>query len=157
MEEKKKTGRLKPKTEQSQSLGMGTNAKMEHQRILGKLFYALTTLYQTGHIPYEPFTEMSLKREKGGKTPDILLWDGSAQTKYVYPVLVEICTTSAFETDIAKLKGIMGDAQYGVQEGFVYDYELRKWAIIRKQDKDMHTVMSTAASAVLNVRLHNLV
>ncbi|MBC7778047.1 MAG: hypothetical protein H7246_21625 [Phycisphaerae bacterium] len=102
---------------------MGVNAPKPHQRVIGKLMTGFGQLfYKEGKIPYEPFTKTTIDEGKTSPTPDILLFDNqSAQNK----VIIEVSTSAGVRKDFAKLVELMND--YGVHEGFVYNYNDETW------------------------------
>ena len=106
---------------------MGVNAPKPHQRVIGKLMTSLGHLfYKEGKIPFEPFTETMIDEGKTSPTPDVLLFDNSTgQNK----MLIEVSTSAGERKDFEKLIELMKD--YGVEEGFVYNYHRQSW---RKYD-----------------------
>ena len=102
---------------------IGVNAPKSHQRVIGKLMTALGHLfYREGKIPFEPFTETMIDEGKTSPTPDVLLFDNhSAQNK----VIIEVSTSAGERKDFEKLVELMND--YGVEEGFVYNYNTKAW------------------------------
>ncbi len=101
---------------------MGINAPRIHQAIIAKLIYGLTDLYikeQTGLFPYP---ETMIDESQTSPAPDVMLVDPKTD---LTRVIIEITHTQGVRKDIIKLQQLMSD--YGVPEGFVYDYKLNVW------------------------------
>ncbi|KAA9349966.1 MULTISPECIES: hypothetical protein [Larkinella] len=111
---------------------MGVNAPVIHQRIIAKLTIGLGNLYHGNHsIPLEPLPEMMLDFTYSSPTPDVILFDNEAdQTR----IIIEICHTSGLKHDLAKTIRLIDEDDYGVLEGFVYNYKTDQWFRYRKGD-----------------------
>lgn len=103
----------------------GVYAPFEHQRIIAKLTIGLGILYHHKHsITLEPLPETMIDESRVSSVPDLILYDnGSDQTR----VIVEICHTKTAKNDIKKVIKLIDDDDYGILEGFVYDYKARVW------------------------------
>lgn len=102
---------------------MGVNAPKIHQRIIGQLMMRLGILfYIEKRIPYEPFPETMIDEGQTSPTPDILLFDNKNKQNQV---IIEVSGNTGAMRDFAKVKSLM--AEYGVPEGFVYNYDKEKW------------------------------
>ncbi len=102
---------------------MVVNAPKEHQRIIGKLMTRLGWLYYEQHkIPFEPFSETMIDEGKTSPTPDLLLFDHSNKKNVI---IIEISTSAGMKKDGEKVKELLRD--YEIQEGFVYNYDIKKW------------------------------
>jgi Uma2 family endonuclease len=102
---------------------MGVNAPKQHQRIIGKLMTALGHLfYREGTLPYEPFSETMIDEGQTSPTPDILLFDNKTGLN---KVIIEVSTSAGAKRDFDKLVELMRD--YGIEEGFVYNYSAGIW------------------------------
>ncbi|MEI7583385.1 hypothetical protein [Runella sp.] len=101
---------------------MGVNAPLEHQRVIRKLIWQLSNLYESGKIPYEPFPEAMIDDANSSPTPDVLLQD-NVLDKFV--VIIEISGTKGFKNDFRKTSELVEN--YEVNEGFVYDYKQFRW------------------------------
>jgi hypothetical protein len=103
---------------------MGINAPWTHQRIIAKLTIGLGTMFYGGIIHLEPLPETMLDEDKTSPVPDILLHDNILeQTK----VIIEITRTKSVTADYKKVKKLILEEDYGIEEGFVYDYKLNIW------------------------------
>ncbi|MFN0213319.1 MAG: hypothetical protein ACKVT2_03620 [Saprospiraceae bacterium] len=102
---------------------MGVNAPKIHQRIIGQLMMRLGMLfYIEKRIPYEPFPETMIDESQTSPTPDILLFDNeNRQNK----VIIEVSGNTGARRDFEKVKTLV--EEYGVPEGFVYNYDTEKW------------------------------
>ncbi len=106
---------------------MGVNAPKIHQRIIGKLMMRLGMLYHIEHaIPYEPFPETMIDESQTSPTPDILLFDN---VKKQNQVIIEVTGNTGAKRDFEKVKQLM--EEYGVPEGFVYNYDTGNWMKFR--------------------------
>ncbi len=104
---------------------MGVNAPRPHQRVISKLNTALGMLYyKQSAILLEPFPEMMLDDDKTSPTPDISLYDNVLENT---PVIIEITRTGMVQTDLKKVRALVDSEDYGIREGFVYDYKLNLW------------------------------
>jgi Uma2 family endonuclease len=102
---------------------MGVNAPKIHQRIIGQLMMQLGILYYTEKsIPYEPFPETMIDESQTSPTPDILLFDNAQKLNRV---IIEVSGNTGARRDFEKVKQLV--EEYGVQEGFVYNYDTRQW------------------------------
>ena len=105
---------------------VGINAPREHQRCIRNLVYNLTN--HLLHLPYDVLPESSLDADdRLSKCPDVLVensGDGSI------PLLIEVTGKGGVKRDKKKIAEIFLENQeqlYGLQEGFVYDYDSDKW------------------------------
>lgn len=110
----------------------GTNSPYGHQRIISKLTFELGLLYyhkQT--IPFIPLPETPLDEGPGYPVPDVILVDEKAeQTR----IIIEICTNRSVKHDLRKVIQLIEDDDYGILEGFVYNYKTHEWLRYRKGD-----------------------
>ncbi|MCB0519262.1 MAG: hypothetical protein H6577_25160 [Lewinellaceae bacterium] len=98
-------------------------APKPHQRIIGKLMMRLGILYyDENKIPFEPFPETMIDENQTSPTPDILLYDNETKTNQI---IIEVTGNTGLRKDIEKVKQLVED--YGVPEGFVYNYNTGKW------------------------------
>lgn len=102
---------------------MGVNAPKIHQRIIGQLMMRLGILYYIEHkIPFEPLPETMIDESQTSPTPDILLFDNANKQNRV---IIEISGNTGARRDFEKVKGLA--EEYGVPEGFVYNYDTKQW------------------------------
>ena len=102
---------------------MGVNAPKIHQRIIGQLMMKLGQMfYEEGKIPYEPFPETMIDESQTSPTPDILLFDNQARLN---KVIIEVTGNTGMRRDFEKVKQLV--QEYGVPEGFVYNYDTGTW------------------------------
>lgn len=104
---------------------MGTNAPRIHQRIIRKLLFELTRMYEIEHsITLEPLSETMLDEGQTSPTPDIILLDNVLS---LTPVIIEITHSTGVRGDSIKVQRLIDSEYYGIQEGFVYDYKHNEW------------------------------
>lgn len=128
---------------------MGVNAPLLHQQIISRLHVELGILYYKQHsIPYEPLPETMLTEGYGNPVPDIILFDHETeQTR----LIIEVCQTSGQKNDLLKLIRLIEDNDYGILEGFVFNYKTQQWLRYRKGDGGVST--KSAFSEVLQLDL----
>lgn len=104
---------------------MGINAPRTHQRVIMRLAAELFYLYDKQKvINLEPLPEAMIDEDSSSPVPDIMLVDNEhAET----PVIIEITRTGSVKNDLKKLIALIEESDYGIREGFVYDYKLNKW------------------------------
>ncbi|GAB3990917.1 hypothetical protein GCM10028807_19300 [Spirosoma daeguense] len=104
---------------------LGVWAPINHQRVISLLNIGLGVLYHREKaIALEPLPETMLDEGKVSPVPDISLRDNEmAQT----PIIIEICHTNGLRADLRKVIQLIDDDNYGIREGFVYDYHTKKW------------------------------
>ncbi len=104
---------------------MGTNAPRIHQRIIRKIMFGLTQMYEIEHsMQLEPLSETMLDESQTSPTPDIILLDNVLS---VVPVIIEITQTTGTRGDKIKVQRLIDSDYYGIQEGFIYDYKRNEW------------------------------
>ena len=102
---------------------MGVNAPKPHQRIIGKLMMQLGILfYIKKTLPYEPLPETMIDENRTSPTPDILLFDPKSKQNMA---IIEVSGNTGAKRDFEKVKELV--EEYGVLEGFVYNYDLKTW------------------------------
>jgi len=102
---------------------MGVNAPKIHQRIIGQLMMRLGILYYIEKkIPYEPLPETMIDESQTSPTPDILLFDNQKKQNQV---IIEVSGNTGARRDFEKVKQLV--QEYGVPEGFVYNYDTGTW------------------------------
>ncbi len=117
-----------------QLVDMGINAPKEHQRVISKLTTGLGALYyQQQKISLEPLPETMLDEGQTSPVPDVLLYDNQRHTT---PIIIEVCHTSGVRNDIKKITRLINEFDYGIEEGFLYDYVARHWFRYRKGEAD---------------------
>lgn len=101
---------------------MGVNAPLEHQRVIRKLIWHLSDLYESGSIHYEPFPETMIDDGGSSPTPDALLLDDVLDR---FVVIIEVTTNKGLNADFRKTAELV--EKYEVEEGFVYNYQKKQW------------------------------
>jgi len=131
----------------------GTNSAMDHQIVIGKLTVDLGNLhYYDKTLPLTPLPETPLAEGPGHPVPDVILYDTVAEeTK----VIIEVCQTRGQRNDLKKVIHLIEDNDYGILEGFVYNYKTREWLRYRKGDGGAAT--TTSYSEVMGVDLGPMV
>lgn len=117
-----------------------TNSPLEHQRTISKLTVELGILfYRRQTIRLEPLPGTPLSEGPGHSVPDVLLFDNETeQTR----VIVEVCNKRGFSADVRKVIRLIEEDDYGILEGFVYNYKTREWLRYRKGDGGVATASS---------------
>ncbi len=131
---------------------MGHLATVHHQRAIKQLVFGLEQLYRSGKIALEPLPETDIDPgNPESKCPDIILQDNVLAT---VPVIIEVATNRGWKTDFAKMRRLMDGTEYGIQEGFVLNFEKNEW---HKYSKEAGAEeKGTNWSKVLQVDLNKL-
>lgn len=110
---------------------MGVNAPLIHQQTISRIHVGLGILYYRDKtLPYEPLPETMLG-EESSPTPDLILYDHETdQTR----VVIEICHARGQKSDLKKVIRLIEEDDYGILEGFVFNYKTRQWLRYRKGD-----------------------
>lgn len=104
---------------------LGHLATIHHQRAIKKLLFGLEARYVAGKINLEPLPETDIDPgNPESKCPDLILQD---EEKATVPVIIEIATNRGWKTDFAKLRRLMDETEYGIEEGFVLNFEKGEW------------------------------
>lgn len=131
-----------------QLIEMGINAPKEHQRVISKLTTGLGSLYYQQHqISLEPLPETMLDEGQTSPVPDVLLYDNEQRTT---PIIIEVCHTTGVRNDAKKIVRLVDEYDYGIQEGFLYDYVTNQWQCYRKGHEHM---VNTSFSEILQLDL----
>lgn len=125
---------------------MGANAFIIHQSVIARLTAGLYLLYQSGKIAFEPLPQTVLTEGYASPVPDLLLYDH--QTEQV-EVIIEVCQNSGLKHDISKVIRLIDDNEYGILEGFVFNYKTQQWLRYREGDGGVAT--ESPFSKVLNL------
>lgn len=127
----------------------GTNSPLEHQRTISKLTTALGVLfYREKAIALEPLPETPLGEGPGHQVPDVILFDNEVE---LTRVIIEVTQTRTANRDLQKIIHLIENDNYGIEEGFVYNYKTRQWIRYRKGDGG--AAKATSVSEVLGVDL----
>lgn len=130
-----------------------TNSPLAHQLVISKLTFELGSLYYREQtISLIPLPETPLNEGPGHAVPDVILYDETAEeTK----VIIEVCLTNGQRNDLRKIIWLIEDNDYGIREGFVYNYKTRAWLRYRKGDGGVATASSY--SEVMQVEMGGFV
>lgn len=126
-----------------------------HQRIISKLNSGLGPLFYREHsIQLEPLPETMLNdgeasRNDGPPVPDLILYNNETRTT---PIIVEVCHSDGLRKDIKRVISLIDADDYGIQEGFIYDYIAGQWFRYRKSDGGLTT--ESSFSEILQVDLN---
>jgi len=133
-------------------LDTGINAPKAHQRIISKLTASLGHLFYHQHeITLEPLPETQIDEGQSSPVPDILLYDNET---YRTPIIIEICHPNGLNNDLKKIIRLIEENDYGIQEGFIYDYVRGLWS---KYQKGVGQVVNKPSySAILDIDLATL-
>lgn len=84
--------------------------------------------------------------------PDLILYDHQhEQTR----VIVEVCQNNGLKHDTSKVIRLIEDNEYGILEGFIFNYKSQQWLCYRKGDGGQAT--ESSFSEVLNLDLGSFV
>jgi Uma2 family endonuclease len=109
---------------------MGINAPWSHQRIISRLLGILSYRYYVEKsIALEPLPETMLDEDQTSPVPDVLFYDHESET---VPVIIEITRTRTVPNDLEKVRKLIEETEYGITEGFVYDYKKNLWHKYKK-------------------------
>jgi hypothetical protein len=123
----------------------GTNSPMNHHRTISRLHVELGVLYYHQQaIRLEPLTETPLGDGPNYPVPDLILFDQEAQETRL---IIEVCNIRSAKADVRKVIRLIEDEDYGILEGFVYNYWTHEWFRYRKGDGGLAT--NSAVSEVL--------
>jgi Uma2 family endonuclease len=126
---------------------MAVYGPYDHQRVIAKLTTELGILYyKTQAITLEPLPEAMLNDGEASPVPDVILTDNQTHQT---PIIIEVCHTKGLKKDLKKVKQLIDEDNYGIQEGFVYDYIAEEWHQYR-QDGGWQ-LENRSFSAVLNL------
>lgn len=133
---------------------MGVNAPVIHQSVIARLTAGLYPLYRSGRIAFEPLPDTMLtegysSRYDGPPVPDLLLYDHpSEQAK----IIVEVCPTNGLKHDTNKIIRLIDEKEYGILEGFVFNYKTQQWLRYSKDNGGLTT--ESSFSEILNLDLN---
>ena len=131
-----------------QLVDIGINAPKEHQRVISKLTTGLGALYyQQQKISLEPLPETMLDEGQTSPVPDVLLYDNKRHTT---PIIIEVCHTSGVRNDCKKIMRLINEFDYGIEEGFLYDYVAHQWLRYRKGEADLEADQSFSPTLQLD-------
>ncbi|MFN4256509.1 MAG: hypothetical protein ACK4Q5_16020 [Saprospiraceae bacterium] len=104
---------------------MGHLATVHHQRAIKNLVFGLEKRYQSGQIKLEPLPETDIDPgNPESKCPDLILQDNVLST---VPVIVEVATNRGWRTDFSKMRRLIDETEFGIEEGFVLNFERGEW------------------------------
>ncbi|MVM38769.1 hypothetical protein GO730_16500 [Spirosoma sp. HMF3257] len=109
---------------------MSVYGPKDHQRVISKLNTRLGMLYYVDKvIELEPFPETMIDEAKASAVPDLLLYDNeTAESRIIF----EICNQEGLKKDLKKVAHLIEEDNYGILEGFVYNYKTKDWYQYRK-------------------------
>ncbi|MFN0013479.1 MAG: hypothetical protein ACKVU2_02930 [Saprospiraceae bacterium] len=132
---------------------MGHLATTHHQRAIKKLVFGLETLYISGAIALEPLPETDIDPgNPESKCPDVILQDNIRST---VPVIIEVATNRGWKTDYSKMRQLIDNTEYGIEEGFVLNFETGAWHRYSKSPGEV--LEESAWSEVLGLDLSGLI
>jgi Uma2 family endonuclease len=131
----------------------GTNSPFGHQVILSKLTVELGVLYfHKKTINLIPLPETPLDEGPGFPVPDVILYDQEAeQTR----IIIEVCSNRGIKNDLKKVIRLIEEDDYGILEGFVYNYKTRAWLRYRKGDGGI--AIASSYSELMGVEMGGMV
>jgi Uma2 family endonuclease len=107
-----------------EALLMGANSPKDHQRVISRLIIGLGNLYSVGSLKLEPFPETPLNEGEPSPVPDVSLFDN---VLYETPVIIEINHAGGIKSDLKKVQALIDEDNYGIVEGFIFDYKREEW------------------------------
>ncbi len=131
----------------------GTNSPLGHQRVISKLTVGLGVLfYREGNIVLEPLPETPLGEGPGHQVPDVLLFDNETQ---LTRIIIEVAQPRTANRDLKKIIHLIEDDDYGILEGFVYNYHTHEWFRYGKGDGGVAT--NSSVSTLMGVDMGPMV
>lgn len=131
----------------------GTNSPLDHQRTISKLTMELGILYyHKKTITLEPLPETALGEGPGYPVPDIILFDNETQETRI---IIEVTISRSQKSDLRKIIQLIDHDEYGITEGFVYNYRTHEWLRYRKGEGGLAT--ESSFSDVLGINLGGFV
>ena len=131
----------------------GTNSPLAHQIIISKLTIELGILYYHKRtISLMPLPETPLGEGPGHQVPDVLLYDNQAEKTRI---IIEVAQPRSADRDVYKIINLIENDNYGIEEGFVYNYHSGEWLRYRKGDGGAATASSF--SEVMGVEMGEMV
>jgi hypothetical protein len=131
-------------------LDMGHLSRRAHQRVISRLLTGLYLLYETKQILIEPLPETDLDQDNPqSPCPDLILTDNE---KYETPIIIEIAHSLGIKNDIKKIRKIIDETEFGVQEGFAYNYQTFEWHKYTKQNGLQ--ILNPSFSEILQIDLN---
>lgn len=129
------------------------NAPKAHQRIISKLTASLGHLYYHQHkISLEPLPETQIDEGQSSPVPDILLYDNES---FKTPIIIEVCHPNGLNNDLKKVIRLIDENDYGIEEGFIYDYVRKTWS---KYEKNVgKQLVNPSYSNILELDLDELI
>lgn len=104
---------------------MGHLATLHHQRAIKRLIVGLDRLNREGKTNLEPLPETDIDPgNPESKCPDVIMRDNEL---LVVPVIIEVATHLGCRTDFKKMRSLVDETEYGIVEGFVYDFQSDTW------------------------------
>ncbi len=86
-------------------------------------------MFNKGAITLEPFPETQLNEDDVSPVPDVSLYDNVLLET---PVIIEIAHTNGVRSDKNKIQQVIEGDEYGIVEGFIYDYKENEWHKYKK-------------------------
>lgn len=131
---------------------MGINAPRAHQRLIAQLTANLLARFHAGSIAFEPLPETMIDESQSSPVPDIILVDEVNDT---VPIIIEKAHGAGVRNDLDTIRHLISTTNYGIQEGFIYDYKRLRWY---KFDKNLGDVLSNPSfSTALHLDLNELI
>ena len=72
----------------------------------------------------EPFPETPLNDGEPSPVPDVSLFDNIL---YETPIIIEVNHANVIKSDLKKIQALIDEENYGISEGFVFDYKRKQW------------------------------
>lgn len=106
-------------------LEIGFNEILEHQRVIAELITGGRTFYNQNKIQLEPLPQMELDPgNSDSKYLDFLFHDNQ---QFTTPIIIEVSSNFGYKTDFIKVRKLVDETAYGIEEAFVYNYETKNW------------------------------
>ncbi len=116
---------------QAAEIETGNLSTLDHQRVIKKLIVKLDRLFEEGKFNFEVLPEADIDPGNSeSKCPDIQFRDNENLS---VPVIIEVATHFGWRSDFRKLRKLIDETEFGIQEGFVLDFQTREWHKYSKQ------------------------
>jgi hypothetical protein len=103
---------------------MAINSPRPHQAVITKLIARLYILFETAQMHLQPYPETMLDSGGSSPVPDVILVNPETEQT---EIIIEIANKTGFKNDCNKVRKLIEEQNYDIQEGFVYNYQTGDW------------------------------
>lgn len=73
--------------------------------------------------------ETQIDEGQSSPVPDIMLYNNAT---FQTPIIIEVCHPNGVNNDFKKIIKLIDANDFGIEEGFIYDYERKRWLKYQK-------------------------